>query len=282
MDTTDLEFQVHGIEIEAYSAILRAFNAQSDALSWGKEELITELRKELNVTDLEHRELLVKVDSDNLIRMIREQRKCTAGENGLLCNKVNSSGPKPNSVAYASHKRLKASHVPMSSSPKYVHHCQPSPTDISSLAATHFRDSQWGGETAVFAGQGVVGQSLQYSSHGRQAPSAGKGRMPIIHAPDFWKRYDIIEIRATDELIREVERVIYGGREPDPLQVEKAKLILKEHENAILEALDKLADVSDGEDSPDQLWHRYSPARRFRGMHKERQQLMPSMGRLIG
>lgn len=34
MDLTDMEFQIHCIETEAYSAVLRAFVAQSDVLSW--------------------------------------------------------------------------------------------------------------------------------------------------------------------------------------------------------------------------------------------------------
>ena len=37
----------------------------------GKEGLITELRKELNVTDTEHGELLGKINSDKSIKMIR-------------------------------------------------------------------------------------------------------------------------------------------------------------------------------------------------------------------
>ncbi|XP_043691296.1 protein EMSY-LIKE 3-like isoform X2 [Telopea speciosissima] len=264
MDTTDMKYQIHCIETEAYSAILRAFIAQSPLLSWGKEGLITELRKELNVSDVEHRELLVKVDSDDSLRMIREWRKDTSGEKGSHCNKMNSSGSKPNSVCHASRKRLKTSHVTISSPPKYIQNSQPSPAVIPSSAATHFRDSQWGGETAVFSAQGNVGKSMKSASHGKQAPSAGKGKIPIIHGTDFKKRSDTIEIRATDKLIHEVERVIYGGGEPDPFEVEKAKLILKEHERAILEALDKLADVSDGEDSPDRsrLWYSHKELQR--------------------
>lgn len=36
-----------------------------------KEELISDLRKELRVSDLEHRELLLKINSDEAVRMIR-------------------------------------------------------------------------------------------------------------------------------------------------------------------------------------------------------------------
>jgi hypothetical protein len=42
-----------------------------NALSQEKESLITELRKELQVSDKEHRELLNRVNSDDIIRRIR-------------------------------------------------------------------------------------------------------------------------------------------------------------------------------------------------------------------
>ncbi|CAF2119426.1 protein EMSY-LIKE 3-like isoform X1 [Brassica napus] len=71
----DMETQIHLIEQEAYSSILRAFKAQSDAITWEKESLITELRKELRVSDEEHRELLSRVNADEMIRRIREWRK---------------------------------------------------------------------------------------------------------------------------------------------------------------------------------------------------------------
>ncbi|KAL4589721.1 hypothetical protein LXL04_002630 [Taraxacum kok-saghyz] len=64
-----MESQIHYLEQVAYSSVLRAFKAQSDALSWEKEGLITELRKELRVSDDEHRELL----SDDIIIRIRER-----------------------------------------------------------------------------------------------------------------------------------------------------------------------------------------------------------------
>nr|GMC79409.1 protein EMSY-LIKE 3-like isoform X1 [Ipomoea batatas]GMC84348.1 protein EMSY-LIKE 3-like isoform X1 [Ipomoea batatas]GMC90291.1 protein EMSY-LIKE 3-like isoform X1 [Ipomoea batatas] len=72
---SDMEAQIHNLEQEAYGAVLRAFKAQSDALTWEKEGLITELRKELRVSDDEHRDLLTKVNADDLIQRIREWRK---------------------------------------------------------------------------------------------------------------------------------------------------------------------------------------------------------------
>ncbi|XP_020219973.1 protein EMSY-LIKE 3 isoform X3 [Cajanus cajan] len=77
-NVTDLERHVHYLETEAYTSILKAFIAQSDLLTWGKEGLMTELRKELNITDIEHGEILTKINSDELIKRIREQRKLSS------------------------------------------------------------------------------------------------------------------------------------------------------------------------------------------------------------
>ncbi|TXG68150.1 hypothetical protein EZV62_003085 [Acer yangbiense] len=58
---------------------------------------------------------------------------------------------------------------------------------------------------------------------------------------------------------------IYGTKTPNPAQVEKAKLILKEQdERDILYALDKLADVSDGDEPPNQM-QRYLPQKECPG-----------------
>ncbi|KAF7148125.1 hypothetical protein RHSIM_Rhsim03G0007400 [Rhododendron simsii] len=79
----DMDSEIHQLEKEAYSSVLRAFKAQSDALTWEKEGLITELRKELRVSDDEHRELLTRVNSDDIIRRIREWRQ-SGGHNGSM------------------------------------------------------------------------------------------------------------------------------------------------------------------------------------------------------
>ncbi|GMH11507.1 hypothetical protein Nepgr_013348 [Nepenthes gracilis] len=105
----DMEIQIHLVEQEAYSAVLRAFKAQSDAITWEKESLITELRKELRVSDEEHRELLNKVNADNMLTRIREWRK----EKGLQPGMTSASQPAhdnvPSPTVSASHKKRKAS-----------------------------------------------------------------------------------------------------------------------------------------------------------------------------
>ncbi|KAL8236606.1 hypothetical protein R6Q59_017687 [Mikania micrantha] len=80
----EMESQIHYLEQVAYSSVLRAFKAQSDALSWEKEGLITELRKELRVSDDEHRELLSKVNTDDIIIRIREWRTSGGTRSALI------------------------------------------------------------------------------------------------------------------------------------------------------------------------------------------------------
>ncbi|XP_058214428.1 protein EMSY-LIKE 3-like isoform X2 [Rhododendron vialii] len=82
----DMEIKIHHIEQEAYISVLRAFKAQSEAITWEKESLITELRKELRVSDEEHRDLLSRVNADDIIRRIREWRKASGLQPGMRGN----------------------------------------------------------------------------------------------------------------------------------------------------------------------------------------------------
>jgi len=70
-----IEQQIRKLELDAYTAILRAFGAQSEVITWTKERLMSDLRKELRVADEQHRELLGRVASDDTLRHIREWRQ---------------------------------------------------------------------------------------------------------------------------------------------------------------------------------------------------------------
>ncbi|KAJ8436477.1 hypothetical protein Cgig2_000462 [Carnegiea gigantea] len=105
----DMETQIHLIEQEAYCSILRAFKAQSDAITWEKESLITELRKELRVSDEEHRELLSKVNNDDMIRRIREWRKANGLQPGVLSSSKPIHESMPSPTVSASRKKQKTS-----------------------------------------------------------------------------------------------------------------------------------------------------------------------------
>ncbi|KAF3452598.1 hypothetical protein FNV43_RR03031 [Rhamnella rubrinervis] len=105
----DMETQIHQIEQEAYRSVLRAFKAQSDAITWDKEGLITELRKELRVSDEEHRELLSRVNADDMIRRIREWRKASGLQPGMLSSAQPVHDPVPSPTVSASRRKQKTS-----------------------------------------------------------------------------------------------------------------------------------------------------------------------------
>ncbi|KAL8036863.1 hypothetical protein ABFS82_11G004400 [Erythranthe guttata] len=129
----NMESEIHNLEQIAYGAILRAFKAQSDALTWEKEGLITELRKELRVSDDEHRELLTEVNADDLIRRIREWRD--AGGNRNIAPNVNNQLQSP--TVSASRKRQKA---PLSGNPFGT---QSQPLHPQSVAGTTLPSAKW-------------------------------------------------------------------------------------------------------------------------------------------
>ncbi|KAH9740940.1 protein EMSY-LIKE 3 [Citrus sinensis] len=105
----DMATQIHSVEQDAYSSVLRAFKAQSDAITWEKESLITELRKELRVSDEEHRELLSKVNADDIILRIREWRKASGLQPGMPSIPQPVHDPAPSPTVSASRKKTKTS-----------------------------------------------------------------------------------------------------------------------------------------------------------------------------
>ncbi|OAY40594.1 protein EMSY-LIKE 1 isoform X2 [Manihot esculenta] len=337
---TDMEALIHHLEQEAYSAVLRAFKAQSDAISWEKEGLITELRKELRVSDDQHRELLTRVNGDEIIRRIREWRQ--AG--GQQAARSSASQPihdlVPSPSVSGSRKKQKTSQmgqqVPGLSSMKYVQYPSTGPagnhhfsrissgalaanehaeattsdpligrkvwtrwpednnfyeaviTDYNPAEGRHAlvydintanetwewvnlkeispEDIQWEGEDPGISRRGVHGgpaHGIKKSmSHGGY-PNVGRGRgstkgqsrrdflQPQNGFPK--KVSDDIELFNTELLVQKVEKV-FALSHPDPHELEKAKKMLKEHEQALIEAISRLADASDGE-SGEQFFH---------------------------
>ncbi|KAJ9158695.1 hypothetical protein P3X46_024256 [Hevea brasiliensis] len=113
---TDMETQIHQLEQEAYSSVLRAFKAQADAITWEKESLITELRKELRLSNEEHRELLGQVNADDMIRRIREWRQTGGLQSGMLGTGQAVHDPIPSPTVSVSRKKQKiTSSVPSQS-----------------------------------------------------------------------------------------------------------------------------------------------------------------------
>ncbi|XP_057513971.1 protein EMSY-LIKE 3-like isoform X2 [Actinidia eriantha] len=364
---TDMESQIHQLEQEAYSSVLRAFKAQADAITWEKESLITELRKELRLSNEEHRELLGRVNTDDVIQRIREWRQAGGLQAGMLSTGQTVHDPVPSPTVSASRKKQRlnqsvpsqsfggpsppfhlqtvaASTQPSASAAKRgpimaakgkKHKPYPSSgptagptgrgqlgnrvsstalasepaegasfnpligrkvrtrwpddnnfyeaviTDYNRVEGRHAlvydigtanetwewvnlaeispEDIQWEGEDPRISRQGGYGGSVQVMgrSVGRDSgPAGGRGRgvtkgqsrkdFPPSQNGIGKKGSDEIQILHTDTLIKEVERV-FGASHPDPLEVEKAKKVLKEHEQALTDALARLADISDGE-----------------------------------
>ncbi|XP_028072939.1 protein EMSY-LIKE 3 isoform X5 [Camellia sinensis] len=334
---SDMETQIHHVEQEAYTSVLRAFKAQSDAITWEKESLITELRKELRVSDEEHRELLSRVNADDIIRRIREWRKASRLQPGMLSSTQPVHDPVPSPTVSASRKKQKTSQSLASLSlvalsPALHPSMQPSSSALKrgpvsgargkkpkSYPSTGFtgrgqvpnrgssgafavnepaeaanfdpligrrvwtrwpednnfyegvitdynpveispEDIQWEGEDPGISrrgGRSGPGRGFKKSmARGGAVAVAGRGRGTAKGLPkkDFplsqngigKKPLGDIEILHTDTLIKEVEKV-FSATHPDPLKVEKAKNVLKEHEQALVDAIARLEDASDGE-----------------------------------
>ncbi|KAF7819243.1 protein EMSY-LIKE 4 isoform X2 [Senna tora] len=207
-DLMDLEHHIHCLEIEAYSSVLKAFIAQSDLLTWGKEELMTDLRKELNVTDIEHGEILIAVHLDESVKRIREQRLLASHAENYV--KLNNPG-------YASGSMRNSSIIMKTSSPvayfpqKNMSHCQSSlaPIPIPSSMPPKFKDDRNTTGLAMFS-HGNAGKSTEIINHNVPLPSRGRA-VKVKHQlkkgfrnSDFGNRKnrtDLIEMRATDWVI---------------------------------------------------------------------------------
>ncbi|XP_031738481.1 protein EMSY-LIKE 1 isoform X2 [Cucumis sativus] len=313
----DMEAQIHHLEQEAYCSVLRAFKAQADAITWDKESLITELRKELRVSDDEHRELLARVNSDDIIREIREWRQ--AG--GHLNARRSSSQPMhdvvPSPTVSASRKKQKTSQLYSSSVPagsrQLNNQCSgtllanesaeapPYDTLIGRKVWTRWpednsfyeavikdydpvkgqhalvydintaretwewvdikeippEDIRWDSEDPGMTHRGGHGgQSRVYRRSQSLGGGGGRGRG---HSKSHSRKevspsqngvgkkgLDDIELLNTEALVQEVEKV-FNTSNPDPAELEKAKKMLKDHEQALVDAISRLTYASDGE-----------------------------------
>eukprot|EP00250_Pteridium_aquilinum_P013448 c21349_g2_i1 orf=845-2317(-) len=62
------------LEKDAYVAVLRAFTAQSEVITWRKEQLMVTLRQELKISDEQHLEVLKGMDSNGAPQQFRDRR----------------------------------------------------------------------------------------------------------------------------------------------------------------------------------------------------------------
>ncbi|GLT96172.1 hypothetical protein SLE2022_138150 [Rubroshorea leprosula] len=110
---------------------------------------------------------------------------------------------------------------------------------------------QWDGEvpSISYRGHGVKKQSSHF------APALGAGREQGCAKEYMPSQYGVpkkasedIELPDTQTLVKEV----FDACHLDPLELEKARKKLKEHELAVIDALAGLADASDGETDGEQ------------------------------
>ncbi|KAH1211081.1 Protein EMSY-LIKE 3 [Glycine max] len=323
----DMETQIHQLEKEAYSSVLRAFKAQADVITWEKESLTTELRKELRLSNEELRELLGHVNADDVIQNIREWRQAGGNQLGVLSfgqaihdsipsppisasrkkQKITPSalsqsfgGPSPfhpQSVDAPVQSSLVEKRGPVSGSKGKKHkpgHALPGVSSIKQYPSSGLggrnqvpnrvtsgtvmgelaegasldslvgrrmspADIQWVGEDPGVnrrQGFGGSGNGMRRSVGRGSVPGVGKGRGTAKgqSRKDFlpsqngigMKTPDDIQILHTDTLVKEVERV-FNAKHPDALEIEQVKKVLKDHEQALIDAIARLADLSDGE-----------------------------------
>ncbi|XP_015078753.1 protein EMSY-LIKE 3-like [Solanum pennellii] len=349
-DETDMEVEIHRLEQEAYSSVLRAFKAQADTITWEKESLISELRKELRLSSDHHREFLGRVNEDDVVRRIREWRiSCMRGTGQAVHDQIPSSfvranqiiapylpsrsfsGPSPSfrppaasaanqpSTSTAnrdpmmdpkdqiystkmqylslgpsgrgqSSNQVSEPAEPVSFDPligRKVRTRRPDDNnfyeaviaDCNAAEGKHVlvydggsanemsewvnlkeippEDIQWEGEDPGISHHGNNSQS----GRGRDSdPVAVRGLgltmpqsrtdFPSSHYGIGKKGDDFIVLLRTDMLINEVEKRVFGTSHPDPLEVEKAKEVLKDHEQALVAAISRLDRmISDGDSS---------------------------------
>ncbi|KQJ90767.1 hypothetical protein BRADI_4g33810v3 [Brachypodium distachyon] len=272
----DLESEVHLVEQEAYTGVLRAFKVQSDALSWEKESLISELRKELRVSDEEHRELLNKVNEDGAIRRMRELRQGGETQSGLhrgLQSPVMPPHSVPPSAKWGPSSASKGKKAkPMT--PVGLPSMDPTslisrkvftrwPDDNNFYEATITRYNPATGEHALVYDMGKPTETWESVRLSDMAPEdirwdlddqvSGRGRVRLSQnehkdyaAPPNGINRNIgqIDVPNTQSVVIEVERVLSN---PNIREIEKAKKLLTDQEQSLLDAIASLDEASDSE-----------------------------------
>nr|GMD67384.1 protein EMSY-LIKE 3-like isoform X1 [Ipomoea batatas] len=226
----DMEMQIHHIEQEAYTSVLRAFKAQADAITWEQESLITELRKELRVSDEEHRELLSRVNADDIIGKIRHgklqwrKRKASGFQPGMASGGLQPSHDQVPSSTSSSHKKKKKSKASLplvAPSPA----CNLSNKPSSSIPKRGLSRTEGKNPQPIFAAAFFI-KSMQYPVTGfsgrHQAPPVQTSSGPVGTANfDPLIRRKVLS-RTEDENIYEAFITDYNPLEisPDDIQLE--------------------------------------------------------------
>ncbi|KAI4341263.1 hypothetical protein MLD38_026007 [Melastoma candidum] len=267
MTYNSMDVQIHNLEQEAYCAVLRAFKAQSDALSWDKESLITELRNELGVSHDEHRELLSRVNSDDVI--CRISHVTTQGELLSIAQKAFQLCLIKWLSYWAMYPKIVFEFwnfclLPLGNGDKVgpsrpMHEVLPSPTfsrkkrktsgrhalvyDIHTANETwewvNFKeispmDIRWEEDLAITHHSSIVGLGHGYKRRSGPGPGPGRGRMMARNKNDYLPMQNGVERKLPDdielfdtELLVKEVERVFDANQPDPAAVAKAKRLLK-------------------------------------------------------
>ena len=162
-----IDQQIRQLELDAYHSLLRAFSAQSEVITWSKEGLMSDMRKELRVADEQHREMLGKVSHDETLRRIRHWR-ATGEDPGMAVHHRDTS---PSPAVSQSRKRQKVGSVgPILPPPVPV--LKPAP---QALPAASGGRGMSGGKKSRSKGVGDVVVAGRGAGGGTPGPASGRG-----------------------------------------------------------------------------------------------------------
>ncbi|KAG2579862.1 hypothetical protein PVAP13_6NG314500 [Panicum virgatum] len=222
-----LDTDIHQMEQQAYTGVLRAFKMQSDALTWEKESLITELRRELKVSDEEHRALLNKVNEEEVVHRIRQSRQGNGMQSSLHRNSVVAHNLVPLK------RQKKYHHVPVYSLPAgpqspIMHLHAVAGNKANTMAPENIRWGSayqtlpnqvgWLSSDGAMRGTGRIGE--RFHDHGYHAPNG----ITLFN-------YNHIDVPNSGNLVKKVERVL---SHPDVYAIQKAKKLLIVRPRAVI------------------------------------------------
>ncbi|CAO2162806.1 unnamed protein product [Urochloa humidicola] len=228
-----LDRDIHQIEQQAYTGVLRAFKMQSDALTWEKESLITELRRELKVSDEEHRVLLNKVNEEEAVHRIRQSRQGGGMQSSLYHNSVVSHNLGPLKKQKKSHSIYSFPVGPQS--------------PIMPLHAVAGNKADTMAPEKIRCGSAYKALPNQVGWLASDGAVPGSGRSGRFHETTngiSLFKFSHIDVPNTGNLVKKVEMVL---SHPDVYAIQKAKKLLIDQEQSLLDAIAKLDEASDGE-----------------------------------
>ncbi|KAI3881093.1 hypothetical protein MKW92_006485 [Papaver armeniacum] len=203
----DMATQIHHYEQEAYISVLRAFKVQSDALTWEKAKLMTDLRTELRISNEEHRAFLNRVDK-------AENKKNRVDED----NGNWSPFHKKQKISLVSGNRGVAGHALR---------------NISSIESAQ-----------QYYSTGTTRKGNRRAVRGVRKSMDHDGAVLPLQSPNG--DLDQIQMVLTKAVVNEVENILLLSN-PEPFEIERAVNLLKSQEETLVDALAKITSASEGE-----------------------------------